>query len=67
VPSQRLCKYAETVLKTNDSQPEKTVTLHALEECLKKSDARAKAASKILSALAEFCCSEQDEEEVASG
>jgi transcriptional regulator with XRE-family HTH domain len=67
VASQRLCKYAETVLKGDDLQPEKTVALRALEECLNKSDAHAKAASKILSALAELCRTEQDEEEVAPG
>jgi transcriptional regulator with XRE-family HTH domain len=67
VARQKLCSYAETVLKRDELQPEKTDALRALEECLNKSDACAKAASKILGALAELCRTEQDEEEVASG
>lgn len=64
--SQKLHKYAAKVL---GKQPEPLATTQAarkaLELCLNRSDVHAKAASKILIALAELCSS--DDEEVASG
>jgi predicted transcriptional regulator len=64
--SLKLCKYATKLL---DKEPQQLGTAqtarNALELCLNRSDVHAKAASKVLVALAELCSS--DDEEVASG
>ena len=61
VASQRICKYAESVLPKGDQ----SAAQRALEICWNKSEAHAQAASKILNALAELC--RHSDEEVASG
>jgi predicted XRE-type DNA-binding protein len=66
VASQRLCSYAETVLSEVSVKGNQTTAQKALEVCWNKSEAHAQAASKILSALAELC-QHDSEEEVASG
>ena len=67
VANQRLCNYAEAVLSGATDQEDKRVAQKALEECWNRSEAHARAISKILNALAEFCRRDRDDEGMASG
>lgn len=64
--SQKLYEYAGKVAPaSNRPKQAPTSARTALKVCLNRSEAHAKAASKILTALAELC--DADNEEVASG
>ena len=58
----RLCEYAKTLLSGTSLAGDRAAAQHALDECLKSSDAHAQAVSKILNALAELCRHDRHEE-----
>jgi predicted transcriptional regulator len=66
VPNRKLCTYAERVLSGEGASEDKIAAQKALEECWNRSDAHARAVSKILNAMVELCRRDRDEE-VASG
>jgi len=64
--SQKLYEYAGKVPHAGGKQKQTPMSARsALEMCLNRSEAHAKAATKILTALAELC--DADDEEMASG